>query len=50
MNSVFLGQKPVDSGIGWTMVDAEHGLPASGEFVPPVDFKAEYQKAWGVSS
>ncbi len=50
MNSVFLGQKPADSGIGWTMVDAEHGLPASGEFIPPVDFKAEYQKAWGVSS
>ena len=50
LNSVFLGQKPADSGIGWTMVDANHGLPASGNFVPPVDFKAEYQKAWGVSS
>ncbi len=50
MNSVFLSQKPVDSGIGWTMVDADHGLPPSGNFVPPVDFKAEYQKAWGVSS
>ncbi len=49
MNSVFLSQKPVDSGIGWTMVDATHGLPASGEYIPPVDFKAEYQKAWGVS-
>jgi len=50
MNSVFLNQKPADSGIGWTMVDATHGLPPSGEFIPPVDFKAEYQKAWGVSS
>jgi len=50
MNSVFLGQKPADSGIGWTMVDAEHGLPASGEYIPPVNFQAEYKKAWGVSS
>ena len=50
MNSVFLNQKPADSGIGWTMVDATHGLPPSGEYIPPVDFKAEYQKAWGVSS
>jgi len=49
MNSVFLGQKPVDSGIGWTIVDATHGLPASGEFIPPVDFKSAYEKAWGVS-
>jgi ribose transport system substrate-binding protein len=49
MNSSFIGQKPADSGIGWTMVDATHNLPASGEFVPPVDFKSEYMKAWGVS-
>jgi ribose transport system substrate-binding protein len=48
MNSVFLSQAPVDSGIGWTMVDATHNLPASGDFVPPVDFKSEYKKAWGV--
>jgi ribose transport system substrate-binding protein len=49
MNSVFIGQKPVDSGIGWTMVDKDHNLPPSGNFVPSVDFKAEYKKAWGVS-
>ncbi|HXW33782.1 MAG TPA: substrate-binding domain-containing protein [Acidimicrobiales bacterium] len=48
MNSVFLHQKPVDSGIGWTLVDATHNLPASGELVPSVDYKAEYKKAWGV--
>ncbi len=30
------------------MVDKDHNLPASGDFVPPVDFKAEYEKAWGV--
>lgn len=48
MNSVFLKQQPVDSGIGWTITDKDHNLPASGEFIPPVDFKAEYKKAWAV--
>ena len=48
MNSVFLKQAPVDSGIGWTITDKDHNLPASGEFTPPVDFKAQYKKAWGV--
>jgi ribose transport system substrate-binding protein len=48
MNSVFNKQAPVDSGIGWTMVDATHNLPTSGEFIPPVDFKSEYAKVWGV--
>jgi len=49
MNSFFLKQDPADSGIGWTMVDKDHNLPASGEFVPPVDFQAQYKAAWGVS-
>lgn len=49
MNSVFAGTKPVDSGLGWTMSDPTHNMPASGEFVGPIDFKAEYKKAWGVS-
>ena len=48
MNSLFLKQKPVDSGIGWTITDKTHNLPASGEFVPPVDYKSSYKKAWGV--
>jgi ribose transport system substrate-binding protein len=48
MNSFFIGQQPVDDGIGWTIVDATHGLPASGEFIPPVDFKTALKKAWGV--
>lgn len=48
MNSVFIGQSPADSGIGWTMVDATHNMPPSGEFVPPVDFQSEYKAAWGV--
>jgi ribose transport system substrate-binding protein len=50
LNSVFANQKPVDSGIGWTIVDKDHGLPPQGQaFEPPVDFRAAYKKAWGVS-
>jgi ribose transport system substrate-binding protein len=49
LNSLFLGQQPADSGIGWTLADAEHNIPPSGDFVPPVDFKAAYKKAWGQS-
>ncbi|HZP14423.1 MAG TPA: substrate-binding domain-containing protein [Nocardioides sp.] len=48
MNSLFRKETPVDSGIGWTLTDATHNLPASGPFNPPIDFKAAYKKAWGV--
>jgi ribose transport system substrate-binding protein len=49
MNSIFRGEKPVDSGIGFTLTDKDHNLPASGNYVPTIDFKSEYKKAWGVS-
>ncbi|MFI5041716.1 MAG: substrate-binding domain-containing protein [Acidimicrobiales bacterium] len=49
MNSVFRKEKPVDSGIGFTLADKDHNLPASGNYVPTIDFKSEYKKAWGVS-
>jgi ribose transport system substrate-binding protein len=49
MNSLFLNQQPVDSGIGWTIADATHNLPAaSTNFAPPVDYQSQYKKAWGV--
>lgn len=48
MNSLFAHEAPVDSGIGWTITDKTHNLPASGAFIPPVDYKSEYKKAWGV--
>jgi ribose transport system substrate-binding protein len=48
MNSLFRGEKPAFSGLGWQLVDATHTLPASGPWVPPVDFKSVYEKAWGV--
>ena len=48
VNSLFRGEKPAFSGLGWQLVDATHNLPASGPWVPPVDFKSVYEKAWGV--
>src|SRR4051794_31201475 len=48
MNSMFAGKRPAYSGLGWQLVDTTHNLPASGAWVPPVDFKAIYTKAWGV--
>ncbi|MCW2682086.1 MAG: LigA protein [Frankiales bacterium] len=48
MNSLFSDKPVADSGLGWQLVDKEHNLPASGPFVPKVDFKAAYKKAWGV--
>jgi ribose transport system substrate-binding protein len=48
MNSVFAGKTPAFSGLGWQLVDRTHNLPATGSFVPSVDFKGLYKKAWGV--
>jgi ribose transport system substrate-binding protein len=48
LNSVFRDDEPVDSGLGFTMVDRAHNLPNAGPFVPTVDFKAAYRKAWGL--
>jgi ribose transport system substrate-binding protein len=51
LNSIFNHTKPVDSGIGWTLVDATHNLPAdpTADYEPPINYKAEYMKAWGRS-
>ena len=49
MNSLFRNEKPAFSGLGWQLVDATHNLPASGPWESPVDFKAIYEKAWGIS-
>jgi ribose transport system substrate-binding protein len=48
LNSLFRHEKPAYSGLGWQLVDATHNLPATGPWVPPVDFKSIYKKAWGV--
>jgi ribose transport system substrate-binding protein len=49
LNSLFQGKKPAYSGLGWQLVDLTHNLPASGPWVSPIDFKAAYKKAWGIS-
>ncbi len=49
MNSLFRHAKPAYSGLGWQLVDTQHNLPASGPFVPSINYKAIYEKAWGVS-
>lgn len=47
MNRIFAGEKdPVDTGMGWTLVDKDHNLPPSGNFVPKEDFKAQLKKIW----
>ena len=48
MNSLFSGKPIAESGLGWQLVDKHQGLPASGPYIPTVDFKAAYKKAWGV--
>jgi ribose transport system substrate-binding protein len=48
MNSMFLGKPASNSGIGWALADSTHNLPASGPYVPTVDFKSVYMKAWGM--
>jgi ribose transport system substrate-binding protein len=50
LNSIFNGTKPVDSGIGWTLVDKTHNLPSNpmANYEPPINYQHEYEKAWGV--
>jgi ribose transport system substrate-binding protein len=47
LNSVFNGNKPEDSGLGWQMVDRQHNLPAGDEYEPGVEYKKIYLKRWG---
>lgn len=46
LNRAFNHQEPVSQGLGFQIVDKEHGLPASGDLKSSVDWKAAYQKAW----
>jgi len=45
---VLNGEQPQVTGDGMQIIDADHDLPASGDYDPGVDFKAEYQALWGV--
>ena len=49
LSSVFNGQKPQDSGLGWKLIDRDHNLPAPGKgYEAARDFRTAYKKAWGV--
>jgi ribose transport system substrate-binding protein len=49
LNSVFHGDKPQFSGIGYKLIDREHNMPPAGKGYEPVaDYKAAYKHAWGV--
>lgn len=46
---LFAGQKPTtETGIGLRLVDKEHNLDSFEPYVAPVDYKAAYEKVWGV--
>jgi ribose transport system substrate-binding protein len=47
LNSAFNKQRSYPSGIGWTIADIHHNIPANATYVPSINFKAEYLKAWG---
>ena len=46
---VLNGEEPLPQGNGYQVLDAAHDLPAEGDdFSAGVDFKSDYQKAWGL--
>ncbi|MBS1677663.1 MAG: sugar ABC transporter substrate-binding protein [Actinobacteria bacterium] len=47
--SLFDGKKPVESGNAWQAFDKERGLPKGEEYEAPVDFRAAYEKRWGLT-
>jgi ribose transport system substrate-binding protein len=49
LNSLFRGEDPAFSGLGWQLVDETHNLPPSGPWESPVDFEKIYLEAWGLS-
>ncbi len=49
LNRIFHGQPVVTSGIGLQIYTPEQNAPESGPYQSPVDFRAAYKKAWGVS-
>jgi ribose transport system substrate-binding protein len=48
LNRILQGEEPAPTGMGLQLFDAESNVPASGGYVPPFDYKAIYQQAWGV--
>lgn len=48
LNRIFADEEPETSGIGIQIWDQDHNLPETGGYEPPIDFRADYQAAWGV--
>jgi ribose transport system substrate-binding protein len=47
LNRLFAGETEMpESGIGWTLIDAEHNLPASGPYRAEHDFEAAFRRIW----
>lgn len=49
INRLLHHEQPASSGIGIQVYDRDHNTPPSGPYRPPVDFRAAYLKAWGLS-
>ena len=50
LNRLFAGEPAVAQGLGFKFIDAEHMPDDDGvAFIPPIDYKAAYRAAWGVS-
>jgi ribose transport system substrate-binding protein len=47
VNSLFLGQVPADSGLGWQLIDDEVNPPSNNAYKPTIDFRSAYRAAWG---
>ncbi|MGH2937601.1 MAG: sugar ABC transporter substrate-binding protein [Solirubrobacterales bacterium] len=47
--SLLDGKEPVESGNTWQAFDKERGLPKGEEYEAPVNFKAAYEKRWGLT-
>jgi ribose transport system substrate-binding protein len=47
VNSLFLGQQPADSGLGWQLIDDEVNPPSNNAYKPTIDFRSAYRAAWG---
>ncbi|WP_028049432.1 substrate-binding domain-containing protein [Cellulomonas sp. URHD0024] len=45
---VLNGEEVQATGEGQQVIDAEHGLPPTGDYDPGVDFRAAYRNLWGL--
>ncbi len=47
LNRIFAGSQPAPAGIGFKLIDADHNMPASGDYHSSIDFKSAYKAVWG---